>query len=73
MQYVVVFVNGEQYYGVKVSINVWVLCVIDVYEFSLFQIWLIFGLFGYDLNIIEVGWQVLFVLLYKYDFCLFKE
>ena len=73
MQHAVVFVNGEQYYGAKASINVWAPRVTDAYEFSLSQIWLISGSFGHDLNTIEAGWQVPLVLLYKHDFCLFKE
>jgi len=62
MQHAVVFVNGEQYYGAKASINVWAPRVTDAYEFSLSQIWLISGSFGHDLNTIEAGWQVPFTL-----------
>ncbi|TQD76282.1 hypothetical protein C1H46_038168 [Malus baccata] len=54
----VVFVNGDQYYGAKASINVWAPRVTDQYEFSLSQIWVISGSFGNDLNTIEAGWQV---------------
>lgn len=61
MQHAVVFVNGEQYYGAKASINVWAPRVTDAYEFSLSQIWLISGSFGHDLNTIEAGWQVPFI------------
>ncbi|GAB2269811.1 hypothetical protein Dimus_004729 [Dionaea muscipula] len=57
-EHAVVFVNGEQYYGAKASINVWTPKVTDEYEFSLSQIWLISGSFGNDLNTIEAGWQV---------------
>lgn len=57
-EHAVVFVNGEQYYGAKASINVWTPRVTDAYEFSLSQIWLISGSFGHDLNTIEAGWQV---------------
>ncbi|XP_010441633.1 PREDICTED: uncharacterized protein LOC104724779 [Camelina sativa] len=57
-EHAVVFVNGEQYYGAKASINVWAPRVPDAYEFSLSQIWLISGSFGHDLNTIEAGWQV---------------
>ncbi|ESQ43631.1 hypothetical protein EUTSA_v10015716mg, partial [Eutrema salsugineum] len=56
-EHAVVFVNGEQYYGAKASINVWAPRVTDAYEFSLSQIWLISGSFGHDLNTIEAGWQ----------------
>ncbi|GAB2223721.1 hypothetical protein Droror1_Dr00004461 [Drosera rotundifolia] len=57
-EHAVVFVNGDQYYGAKASINVWTPTVTDEYEFSLSQIWLISGSFGNDLNTIEAGWQV---------------
>ncbi|PKI37923.1 hypothetical protein CRG98_041698, partial [Punica granatum] len=57
-EHAVVFVNGEQYYGAKASINVWAPRVTDQYEFSLSQVWLISGSFGNDLNTIEAGWQV---------------
>lgn len=56
-QHAVVFVNGEQYYGAKASINVWAPRVADQYEFSLSQVWLISGSFSNDLNTIEAGWQ----------------
>jgi hypothetical protein len=58
LQHAVMFVNGEQYYGAKASINVWTPRVTDQYEFSLSQIWVIAGSFGNDLNTIEAGWQV---------------
>ncbi|KAL6174918.1 hypothetical protein ACLB2K_051563 [Fragaria x ananassa] len=57
-EHAVVFVNGDQYYGAKASINVWAPRVTDQYEFSLSQIWVISGTFGNDLNTIEAGWQV---------------
>lgn len=57
LQHAVVFVNGDQYYGAKASINVWAPRVTDQYEFSLSQIWVISGTFGNDLNTIEAGWQ----------------
>ncbi|XP_028778304.1 uncharacterized protein LOC114734818 [Neltuma alba] len=57
-EHAVVFVNGDQYYGAKASINVWTPRVTDQYEFSLSQIWVIAGSFGHDLNTIEAGWQV---------------
>ncbi|EXB93580.1 hypothetical protein L484_014572 [Morus notabilis] len=52
-EHAVVFVNGDQYYGAKASINVWTPRVTDQYEFSLSQIWVISGSFGNDLNTIE--------------------
>ncbi|XWS37515.1 hypothetical protein CRYUN_Cryun19dG0049500 [Craigia yunnanensis] len=57
-EHAVVFVNGDQYYGAKASINVWAPRVTNDYEFSLSQIWVISGSFGNDLNTIEAGWQV---------------
>ncbi|XP_023542314.1 uncharacterized protein LOC111802247 [Cucurbita pepo subsp. pepo] len=57
-EHAVVFVNGEQYYGAKASLNIWAPRVTDQYEFSLSQIWVISGSFGNDLNTIEAGWQV---------------
>ncbi|XP_042954116.1 uncharacterized protein LOC122290456 isoform X2 [Carya illinoinensis] len=57
-EHAVLFVNGDQYYGAKASINVWAPRVTDQYEFSLSQIWVISGSFGNDLNTIEAGWQV---------------
>ncbi|CAM8929658.1 unnamed protein product [Rhodiola kirilowii] len=53
-----VFVNQDQYYGAKASLNVWTPGVTDESEFSLSQIWVISGSFGNDLNTIEAGWQV---------------
>ncbi|XP_028769949.1 uncharacterized protein LOC114727407 [Neltuma alba] len=57
-EHAVVFVNGDQYYGAKASINVWAPQVTNQDEFSLSQIWVIAGSFGNDLNTIEAGWQV---------------
>ncbi|GAB4860667.1 hypothetical protein Ancab_035830 [Ancistrocladus abbreviatus] len=57
-EHAVVFVNGDQYYGAKASINVWTPQVTNENEFSLSQIWVISGSFGNDLNTIEAGWQV---------------
>lgn len=57
-QHAVAFVNGDQYFGAKASINVWAPRVTDQYEFSLSQLWVISGSFGNDLNTIEAGWQV---------------
>ncbi|XWS50913.1 hypothetical protein CRYUN_Cryun12cG0131400 [Craigia yunnanensis] len=57
-EHAVVFVNGDQYYGAKASLNVWAPLVTNEYEFSLSQIWVISGSFGNDLNTIEAGWQV---------------
>ncbi|KAF5758595.1 putative neprosin [Helianthus annuus] len=57
-EHAVAFVNGDQYYGAKASINVWTPTVTDPYEFSLSQLWVISGSFGNDLNTVEAGWQV---------------
>ncbi|KAL1070121.1 hypothetical protein V6Z11_D11G000700 [Gossypium hirsutum] len=57
-EHAVVFLNGDQYYGAKASLNVWAPHVTNEYEFSLSQIWIISGSFGNDLNTIEAGWQV---------------
>ncbi|XP_038703497.1 uncharacterized protein LOC119999813 [Tripterygium wilfordii] len=57
-EHAVGYVSGEQYYGTKASINVWVPRVSNQYEFSLSQLWVISGSFGDDLNTIEAGWQV---------------
>ncbi|KAI4328193.1 hypothetical protein L6164_020569 [Bauhinia variegata] len=57
-EHAVGYVNGDQYYGAKASINVWAPRVANPYEFSLSQMWVISGSFGDDLNTIEAGWQV---------------
>ncbi|KAG5153769.1 hypothetical protein JHK82_011738 [Glycine max] len=46
-EHAVVSVNGDQYFGAKASINVWTPSVTDPYEFSLSQIWVIAGSFGF--------------------------
>ncbi|RDY02872.1 hypothetical protein CR513_13617, partial [Mucuna pruriens] len=68
-EHAVVFVNGDQYYGAKASVNVWTPSVTDPYEFSLSQIWVIAGSFGNDLNTIEAGWQACpYILVQKFTF-----
>lgn len=57
-EHAVGYVNSEQYYGAKASVNVWSPRIGDPSEFSLSQIWVISGSFGNDLNTIEAGWQV---------------
>ncbi|GLT36601.1 hypothetical protein SLA2020_109690 [Shorea laevis] len=57
-EHAVGYVNGQQYYGAKASMNVWSPTVANQYEFSLSQMWIISGTFGDDLNTIEAGWQV---------------
>uniref|UniRef100_A0A7N2QWV9 Neprosin PEP catalytic domain-containing protein n=1 Tax=Quercus lobata TaxID=97700 RepID=A0A7N2QWV9_QUELO len=49
-EHAVGYVSGDQYYGAKASINVWAPRVANQYEFSLSQMWVIFGSFGDDLN-----------------------
>ncbi|KAH1080570.1 hypothetical protein J1N35_020331 [Gossypium stocksii] len=58
-EHAVVFVNGDQYYGAKASLNVRTPHVTNEYEFSLSQIWIISGSFSNDLNTIEAGWFAL--------------
>ncbi|KAG8075955.1 hypothetical protein GUJ93_ZPchr0006g41900 [Zizania palustris] len=57
-EHAVGYVNNENYYGAKASVNVWSPRIGDPSEFSLSQIWVISGSFGDDLNTIEAGWQV---------------
>uniref|UniRef100_K7KVQ6 Neprosin PEP catalytic domain-containing protein n=1 Tax=Glycine max TaxID=3847 RepID=K7KVQ6_SOYBN len=45
-EHAVVFVNGDQYYGAKASINVWAPRVTDEFEFSLSQMWVSPQLYG---------------------------
>ncbi|KAG7019804.1 hypothetical protein SDJN02_18767 [Cucurbita argyrosperma subsp. argyrosperma] len=45
-EHAVVFVNGEQYYGAKASLNIWAPRVTDQNEFSLSQIWVSPELYG---------------------------
>ncbi|GJW67106.1 reverse transcriptase [Tanacetum coccineum] len=56
IEHAVTFVNGDQYYGAKASMNVWTPSVTNAYEFSVSQLWVISGSFGNDLNTIEAGW-----------------
>ncbi|KAL8140817.1 hypothetical protein V2J09_006838 [Rumex salicifolius] len=65
-EHAVGFINGNQFYGAKASVNVWSPGVTDSYEFSLSQIWVISGSFGNDLNTIEAGWQasISYIIIY---------
>ncbi|GFZ03896.1 carboxyl-terminal peptidase, putative [Actinidia rufa] len=45
-EHAVAFVNGDQYYGAKASINVWAPRVTDRFEFSLSQLWVSPELYG---------------------------
>ena len=49
---------GDQYYGAKASLNVWTPHIQQPSEFSLSQMWVVFGNFDNHVNTIEVGWQV---------------
>lgn len=57
-QHAIAYVQGDQYYGAKATINVWDPKVQQPNEFSLSQLWILGGSFAYDLNSIEAGWQV---------------
>ncbi|THU71662.1 hypothetical protein C4D60_Mb04t03840 [Musa balbisiana] len=52
--------DGNLYYGVEATYNVWAPAVANTDEFSLSQFWLSSGTYPNDLNTIEVGWQVLY-------------
>lgn len=56
--------EGDKFYGAKATINVWEPKIQQPNEFSLSQIWILGGAFGQDLNSIEAGWQVRFLLNY---------
>lgn len=56
------YVEDGIFYGAKAKINVWKPDVEMPNEFSLAQIWVLGGNFNSDLNSIEAGWQVMFVL-----------
>ncbi|XP_057807587.1 uncharacterized protein LOC131022175 [Salvia miltiorrhiza] len=57
-QHAIAYVEGDQYYGAKATINVWDPKIQQTNEFSLSQLWLLGGSFASDLNSIEAGWQV---------------
>ncbi|CAK9144797.1 unnamed protein product [Ilex paraguariensis] len=57
-QHAIAYVEGDNYYGAKATINVWTPRVQQPNEFSLSQLWILGGSFAYDLNSIEAGWQV---------------
>lgn len=58
-EHAIAYVQGEEYYGAKATINVWAPRIETMNEFSLSQIWVLSGSFdGSDLNSIEAGWQV---------------
>ncbi|CAK9158616.1 unnamed protein product, partial [Ilex paraguariensis] len=56
-QHAIAYVEGDNYYGAKATINVWTPRVQQPNEFSLSQLWILGGSFAYDLNSIEAGWQ----------------
>ncbi|KAL3815172.1 hypothetical protein ACJIZ3_016440 [Penstemon smallii] len=57
-QHAIAYVEGDQYYGAKATINVWDPKIQHSNEFSLSQLWILGGSFASDLNSIEAGWQV---------------
>ncbi|KAL7120736.1 hypothetical protein ACP275_02G140500 [Erythranthe tilingii] len=57
-QHAIAYVEGDQYYGAKATINVWDPKIQQPNEFSLSQLWILGGSFASDLNSIEAGWQV---------------
>lgn len=58
LQHAIAYVEGDQYYGAKATINVWDPSIQQPNEFSLSQLWILGGSFASDLNSIEAGWQV---------------
>ncbi|KAL0397491.1 UNVERIFIED_CONTAM: hypothetical protein Scaly_0197500 [Sesamum calycinum] len=56
-QHAIAYVEGDQYYGAKATINVWDPKIQQSNEFSLSQLWILGGSFASDLNSIEAGWQ----------------
>ncbi|KAL6493906.1 hypothetical protein OROGR_031815 [Orobanche gracilis] len=57
-QHAIAYVEGDEYYGAKATINVWDPNIQQPNEFSLSQLWILGGSFQSDLNSIEAGWQV---------------
>ncbi|XP_004488588.1 protein neprosin-like [Cicer arietinum] len=57
-QHAIAYVEGDDFYGAKATINVWDPKIQQPNEFSLSQMWILAGSFGQDLNSIEAGWQV---------------
>ncbi|KAB8102097.1 hypothetical protein EE612_033330 [Oryza sativa] len=60
IQYGVAYATGDaNYYGTKVTINVWQPTISTSGDFSLSQLWISAGSYdNKDLNTIETGWQV---------------
>ncbi|XP_047334964.1 uncharacterized protein LOC124938545 [Impatiens glandulifera] len=57
-QHAIAYVEGDEYYGAKATMNVWGPDIQQPNEFSLSQLWILAGSFASDLNSIEAGWQV---------------
>ncbi|KAL0903656.1 hypothetical protein M5K25_028048 [Dendrobium thyrsiflorum] len=57
-EHAISYVEGDDYYGAKATMNVWNPQIQQSNEFSLSQLWILGGSFGDDLNSIEAGWQV---------------
>ncbi|THG13226.1 hypothetical protein TEA_008612 [Camellia sinensis var. sinensis] len=51
------FVQGDEYYGTKATMNVWKPILQQSKEFSLSQLWIIAGSYPSDINTVEAGWQ----------------
>ncbi|KAE8692320.1 hypothetical protein F3Y22_tig00110840pilonHSYRG00040 [Hibiscus syriacus] len=62
LQHAVGYVNGQEYYRAKGSVNVWAPRVSNHYEFSLSPLWVISGSFAHDLNTIEAALSLLIFL-----------
>uniref|UniRef100_A0A0D3DDU4 Neprosin PEP catalytic domain-containing protein n=1 Tax=Brassica oleracea var. oleracea TaxID=109376 RepID=A0A0D3DDU4_BRAOL len=54
----IAYVEGDNYYGAKATINVWKPKIQQQHEFTFLQIWLLSDLFRKYLNSIEAGWKV---------------
>ncbi|CAL5382304.1 unnamed protein product [Camellia sinensis] len=57
LQHAIACVEGDKFYGVKGTMNVWEPIIQQPNEFSLSQLWILRGCFALDLNSIEAGWQ----------------
>ncbi|KAH0868133.1 hypothetical protein HID58_075155, partial [Brassica napus] len=53
----IAYVEGDNYYGAKATINVWEPKIQQQHKFTFLQIWLFSDLFRKYLNNIEAGWQ----------------
>ncbi|KAF3592877.1 hypothetical protein DY000_02023040, partial [Brassica cretica] len=58
IQNAIAYVEGDNYYGAKATINVWEPKIQQQHKFTFLQIWLLSDLFRKYLNNIKAGWQV---------------